>query len=341
VTRLVASLLGPPSFDTKTQPVSVPGPVRDIPRASAAADDNPTPAAAKSEGDPLLAPLSALSPALVVPMHTLGSANSGNSDTQGTSVNPTWDKSKISVTQASATPDLAATTRKNVEAAAGAKAQPHKDDSPASTNSQASDQTKASAPAKAIEAAPSLVAAGSQPSSAGMTADNKNSGAGSPPRGNDQLANQFDRAHVQTPAETQAVYPTSLINSAKLVERIGESELRLGIRAGEFGSVDIRTSMVRNQFTAQISVERGELGRVMAAELPSLQNRLTEQRVAVANITVQNHAGSHSTASEQQKPRDGQAAYATNPVNRRDEGPVPVLVAMEGSAPSSRLDIHM
>jgi flagellar hook-length control protein FliK len=131
------------------------------------------------------------------------------------------------------------------------------------------------------------------------------------------------------------------VQSAKLVERIGEAELRLGIRAGEFGSVDIRTSMVRNQFSAEISVERGELGRVMAAELPSLQSRLTEQGVPVASITVQNHSGSSSSASDQREPRERQQQYATNLLSGRDEGPMPALIAFEGTALASRLDIHM
>jgi flagellar hook-length control protein FliK len=168
----------------------------------------------------------------------------------------------------------------------------------------------------------------------------------SPDVGNPQTG-QLDQkstgvAETQSHTDDAAVaYPTSLVQSAKLVERIGEAELRLGIRAGEFGSVDIRTSMVRNQFTAEISVERSELGRVLTAELPSLQNRLAEQRVQVANITVQNHTGSHSTASEQQKPRDGQQVYTANPISGQNEGLMPALVALEGTASESRLDVHM
>ena len=118
------------------------------------------------------------------------------------------------------------------------------------------------------------------------------------------------------------------------------------MRTGEFGNVDIRTSMVRNQFSAEISVERGELGRVMAADLPGLQTRLSEQRVAVANLTVQDHAGNQSTASEQQKPRegqtDGQTMYTANSAGIRGEDLTPASVAVVGIAtPASRLDIHM
>lgn len=346
VARLISSLSGAPASDPKTQPGNEPIPLRDVSRDGGTADNNRTPALVKPEGDQFAVLPSVVPPAIVFPMPTPGNVDSGNSSSQGPAAKPALDQSKTSATQVSVTPDVAGTIRKSVEATGGAKAQPRKDDSPASANSQAADQSKGSVPAKAIEASPSSSAAVSQPLSTGMTGEGKNANASLPPNASGQQTSQFDPestgvAHGQTQPESQAAYPLSLINSAKLVERIGEAELRLGIRAGEFGSVDIRTSMVRNQFTAEISVERGELGRVMAAELPSLQDRLMEQRVPVANITVQNHTGSHSAGSEQQKPRDGQQVYTTNSLSRLDEGPMPALVALEGTAPASRLDIHM
>jgi flagellar hook-length control protein FliK len=238
--------------------------------------------------------------------------------------------------------EAAGTSGKSVELTASATSQPRKDGSSSSLNSQATDQTNVAAPAKIIDASASFSVAGSQ----SLTSDGKNEASGASSRDSDPLltshADQQSSGaapHAVQP-EIQAAYPTSLINSAKLVERMGESELRLAMRTGEFGSVDIRTSMVRNQFTAEISVERSDLGRVMAADLPNLQNRLTEQAVPVANITLQNHSGGQSAAHEQQKPRDGQ--QTTNPVNRRDDL-APRLSVFEATAhaPSSRLDVHM
>jgi flagellar hook-length control protein FliK len=259
--------------------------------------------------------------------------------TQGTQAQPAADKSRVSAVQ-----DNLGTTGKNVDTSGNAKAQTRKDDSQSSLSSQTPDQTIGSAPAKTTDATPSFSVAGIQPSP--TTGDGKSASVGVPHETGPQ-AGQPDQkstgvAQSQAQGENAAAYPTSLVHSAKLVERIGETELRLGIRAGEFGSVDIRTSMVRNQFTAEISVERGELGRVMAAELPNLQNRLSEQRVPImANITLQNHTGGQSTASEQQKPRDSQPVYAMNLASAREEGTMPALVALEATAPASRLDIHM
>ncbi len=321
--------------DSKTQPVSVPLP-HNLSHGTADTADavNKAQAAAKAETEQVIGPPS------VVPLAIVSAAFApAKVSVQGTQSKPVLEKSRVGVTQESF-----GTTRKDVEVTGTAKAQPRKDDSSSSAGSQAANQGASDAPPKTTEPSPSFSLTGVQVSPA--TVDAKNASVSVSPDAGDRQTGQLDQkstgvAETQSHADAAPAYPTSLVHSAKLIERIGEAELRLGIRAGEFGSVDIRTSMVRNQFTAEISVERGELSRVLAAELPSLQNRLTEQHVPVANITVQNHAGSHSSASEQQKPRDGRQQYATNPSSERTEGPMPALAALEGTMPASRLDIHM
>jgi len=254
------------------------------------------------------------------------------------------DKSVTEKSRISATQDSAGTPGNYVEMTGETKTQPRKDDSPSLASSPATDPSTDSAPLKTIDLSSTFSAVGTQPST--ISGDGKSPSDVVPTPGSGQQPGQLEQnstlvAETEGPIETTVVYPTSPVQSAKLVERIGEAELRLGIRAGEFGSVDIRTSMVRNQFSAEISVERGELGRVMAAELPSLQSRLTEQGVPVASITVQNHSGSSSSASDQREPRERQQQYATNLLSGRDEGPMPALIAFEGTALASRLDIHM
>jgi hypothetical protein len=259
--------------------------------------------------------------------------------TQGTRYKPATDKSRVAGTQ-----DSWGTTEKTSEVAGSEKSQPGKDWAASFAGTSATDQNTNTTPASAVDLLPSFPITGNQ--SSPITTDGKGASEVVLPGASDQQPGKLGQsstgvAEAQTSGETAAVYPSSLVQSAKLVERIGEAELRLGIRAGEFGSVDIRTSMAHNQFTAEISVERGELGRVMAAELSSLQSRLTEQGVPVASITVQNHTGGPSTASDQQNPRGGQQQYAANLASAREEGPMPMLVPFEGAAPASRLDIHM
>lgn len=277
-------------------------------------------------------------PTSIPPIPTPDHGKMDSGSTKGTRDKTATDKSRVSNTQ-----DSLGTTGKNAEITGSENAQPGRNWAPSFAIAPATDQNADSAPASIINLAPSFSITGTQSSS--IVADGKSASEAGPSGTSDQPAGKLENstgvAEAPTPGEPAAGYPTSLVQSAKLVQRIGESELRLGIRAGEFGSVDIRTSMVRNQFTAEISVERGELGRVMAAELPSLQSRLTEQGVPVASVTVQHHTGSPSTASDQQNPRGGQQQYAANLASAREEGPTPALVPFDGTAPASRLDIHM
>lgn len=307
-------------------------------------DGNQTTAITKSDEDPLTTSLSAAASALPLTTNIPATVDQGLSDgtPSNTTLDPALDKATTSVAQVSETPDIAGVTRQSVEATGSTKLQSRKDSLLSSISSPGTDQSDDGAPANVIDVSSVSSIAGIAPPAAAGNSNDAN--ASSSHGASDQQTAQSKQdltGVVQNQGETAAVYPTSVINSAKLIERIGEAELRVGIRAGEFGSVDIRTSMVHNQLTAEISVERGELGRVMAAELPGLQNRLSEQRVPVANITVQNHAGGQSAPSEQQKPRDEQRVYATHSVSRRDERAIPAVIGPEGSTSASRLDIHM
>jgi flagellar hook-length control protein FliK len=148
-------------------------------------------------------------------------------------------------------------------------------------------------------------------------------------------------AQVEKHAEAVAAYPNTLFQSAKLVERLGQAELRVGFQAGEFGNVDIRTSMARNQFTAQISVERGELSKVLAAELPSLQNRLSEQRLPNTNIILNNQAGGGSAGFEHGSRQSQTSRQITIPQTSGEESLPAAVTPHEIPVSSTRLDVHM
>lgn len=142
-------------------------------------------------------------------------------------------------------------------------------------------------------------------------------------------------------AELTGVQSYSPLQTARLVERMGQSEFRVGLHAGEFGKVDIRTSLARHQFTAEISVERGELGRVLAAELPSLHSRLSEQQLPQAHIILQQHAGEGSGGSRQ----ESRQAHPSSPMNagsaaEREDFNAPVMAADAWDS-TGRLDIHL
>jgi hypothetical protein len=148
-------------------------------------------------------------------------------------------------------------------------------------------------------------------------------------------------ADAEPAAETPGLHIRSPFQAAKLMERAGETELRVGIHAGEFGSVDIRTSMARGQFSAEISVERGELGRAMTAELPALHNRLQEQRLPLASIILQDHSPAGSSGNAGQGKRHQPYMQPTNVFGDDEPNATAPIVAADALEASSGLDVHI
>jgi hypothetical protein len=89
------------------------------------------------------------------------------------------------------------------------------------------------------------------------------------------------------------------INTARLVQTMSESEMRVGMRSTEFGDISIRTSVSQQQLTAQISVDHGELGNAISAHLPSLQSKLGSDFGLHASIEVNQLGGSATGGSGQ------------------------------------------
>ncbi len=194
-----------------------------------------------------------------------------------------------------------------------------------------------------IVGAPGLIVS-TQISSPAVTADGQTATAVASPKTSDALTHsQLTAAaeDAEAAVEATAISASSPLHTAKLVAGVEQSELRMGLRTGEFGNVDIRTSLVRNQFTAEISVERGELGRALAAELPSLQHRLSEQHMPAASITVQDQSGGSSSGFHQGS-RSGQNAPPVSVSGSRahEDSSLSVL-PLDTIEATARLDIHM
>jgi flagellar hook-length control protein FliK len=77
------------------------------------------------------------------------------------------------------------------------------------------------------------------------------------------------------------------------------------MKMGDLGNVEIRTQLHHDQLHAEISVERGDLSRTLAAELPALQQKLHEQDMPLASIVINHQAaagsGSFDRGSQQQQ----------------------------------------
>ena len=131
------------------------------------------------------------------------------------------------------------------------------------------------------------------------------------------------------------------IHSAKLVAQAGQSELRVGLQAGEFGNVNIRTTIAHSQVTAEISVEHSELRNLLAVELPHLESKLAAQSMQPANLVLNSYMGGGSGNSRHAYQQNANAAPGTS--FRQGEPPVlpGVTTSVEPLASSSQLDVHV
>ena len=144
------------------------------------------------------------------------------------------------------------------------------------------------------------------------------------------------------PDETLPTSASSPV-SAKLVQGMSQSEFRVGMQSQEFGNIDIRTSVARHMFSAQISVEHGDVAKSLTAQLPGLYHRLADQQVAVGNIVIhgQNLGTSSGLAQDAQRqswqPQGHGANAGTGNLNVE-----PILPVMsEGIDSAGRLDIRI
>ncbi len=156
-------------------------------------------------------------------------------------------------------------------------------------------------------------------------------------------------ASVPTPQAPPA------INTAQLIQHMGQTEMRVGMRSDEFGNISINTSTTRDVITAQISLDHGELAKVLASHLPEMQARLGVNQPADVRInmygagTGQNSGtpgGTSSGSADQsqsgnQQSGNATSSYAGNSVVERPLSPAIAASTSYGGGLDARLDIRV
>jgi hypothetical protein len=156
--------------------------------------------------------------------------------------------------------------------------------------------------------------------------------ASSPPVAQSAAANSSP-LHAERP-------PEPLFSSAQLIEKVSQSELRLGMRTGEFGSVEIRTTFDHQQLRAEISSERGELGQALSAELPGFEQRLREHDVPLSTVVV--HQANAGGGGFDRPPRQQQPAPAALNVSEASDAKSAATAPLpEAWEPEGILDVRI
>jgi hypothetical protein len=79
---------------------------------------------------------------------------------------------------------------------------------------------------------------------------------------------------IAAPATIAPQQSVPIINTAKLIQSMGQSGMQVGMRSNDFGNISISTSATRDLVSAQISLDHAELARTLATHLPEMQARL-------------------------------------------------------------------
>jgi len=137
---------------------------------------------------------------------------------------------------------------------------------------------------------------------------------------------------------------TSGINAAKLIQTMGQTEMRVGMRSSEFGNISIRTSVSQRQMLAQISLDHGDLSQALSSHVSSMQTKLENEYGLHTMIEVNTQGalssgdtGNYSQQKQQEFVRSGRIAdpvIATEPEPGLGQG---ATVSVSGGV---RLDIR-
>ena len=80
--------------------------------------------------------------------------------------------------------------------------------------------------------------------------------------------------------------PAVGLSTARLLQGAANSEMRVGLRLGEFGNVSIRTSIEHRQISAHISLDHDTLGQLLGSQTRTMEQRIGEVYGIRAAVSV-------------------------------------------------------
>jgi len=169
------------------------------------------------------------------------------------------------------------------------------------------------------------VAAPAPPSSAAITLP-----LASPAQGSESLQKpELPSAPAAPPGAAPAseALPTPVagpVQVAQMANRIGQSEMRIGMNTSAFGSVEVRTVVHANDVGLVIGSEKGDLRTLLANDMPAITNTLQQQNLRLNSVNfMQGFAFSNN---------------ASGGGDSRQQSFVPTRAASGGGSPEATVD---
>jgi len=193
------------------------------------------------------------------------------------------------------------------------------------------------APAPGLQA--SLNASGPAADSAGIGTSVAQLAGSQAPSQPDETAPAGSGHPVPESAAAAQAMP-ALMPSAHHLERMGQTELRVGVTTSAFGNVEVRTAVADNHVAASVVTGHSELRAAMVAEMPSLQQAMEQHHLRLDRFELNAQAGNGNdrgaTADQQAKPQAGPRPDLP-PARDGEPAEPPLPVATAGAA---RINVH-
>ena len=82
-----------------------------------------------------------------------------------------------------------------------------------------------------------------------------------------------------------------MVQNARLLERMGQTEMRVGVDTASFGNVELHATVNLDQVGARIATSHPELDAAMMAEMPSLQRAMEQHHLRLDSLDLNARAG--------------------------------------------------
>ena len=113
--------------------------------------------------------------------------------------------------------------------------------------------------------------------------------------------------------------PVPVINTARLIQSMGQSEMRVGMHSTDFGNISITTSATRDLISAQISLDHGELARTLATHLPEMQAKFGGDQAMNVRIDTNGQPAGQSAGTSASM-SNGSADHSRSDPQQRGSG---------------------
>jgi hypothetical protein len=123
------------------------------------------------------------------------------------------------------------------------------------------------------------------------------------------------------PAQVLPAPSPGPVQLAQIANRVGQSEMRIGMTTSAFGSVEVRTTVHASDVGVLIGSEKGDLRGLLASEMPGIASTLQQQNLRLNSVSYMQGFDSSNPHSGGGNPQQQAFVPRGNPQNQASTAP--------------------